>query len=87
MASEDEKPADNRTKYRFVPKTYANGEMDFYRLMDSLPVRPAPEIEHAVKKLLFTGQRGHKNEIQDLIEANLSIEMRISYLEDVENGK
>lgn len=86
MASENGIPVDNKTKYRFVPNTYANGEMDFYRLVESLPVRPAPEVEHALKKLLFTGQRGNKNELQDLKEAKLSIEMRISYLER-ENGK
>jgi hypothetical protein len=75
-------PLDNKTKYRFIPKTYKNGEMDFYRLIDSLPVRPSPEIEHALKKQLFTGQRGHKSELQDLKEAKLSIEMRILYLEN-----
>lgn len=77
----EEKTINNKTKYRFTPKTYKNGEMDFYRLIDSLPVRPSPEIEHALKKQLFTGQRGHKSELQDLKEAKLSIEMRISYLE------
>ena len=87
MATENGIPVDNKTKYRFIPKPYENGEMDFYRLVDSLPVRPAPEIEHALKKQLFTGQRGHKSELQDLKEAKLSIEMRISYLEDIENGK
>lgn len=79
----DKIPLDNKTKYRFIPKPYANGEMDFYRLVDSLPIRPAPEIEHALKKQLFTGQRGHKSELQDLKEAKLSIEMRILYLESL----
>ena len=81
-----ENAANNKTKYRFTPKVYANGEMDFYRIVDSLPVRPAPEIEHALKKQLFTGQRGHKSELQDLKEAKLSIEMRISYLEGVKKS-
>lgn len=85
MSSENGTPVDNKTKYRFIPKTYYNGEMDFYRLVDSLPVRPAPEIEHALKKQLFTGQRGHKSELQDLKEAKLSIEMRITYLEGLQN--
>ncbi len=70
----------NTTKYRFTPKPYHNGEMDFYRLMDSLQVRPSPEVEHALKKLLFSGARGHKSEIQDLQESVISIEMRLDYL-------
>lgn len=72
------------SKYQYFPKTYKNGTMDHYRLMDSLPNRPSPEIDHAIKKLCFSGLRGVKSETQDLEEAKQSIEKRIEYLNGIE---
>lgn len=68
--------------YRFVPITYSDGTMDHYRLMDSLPVRLSPEVEHAVKKQLFPGCRGVKSEIEDLEEAIKTLRIRVEFLKN-----
>lgn len=39
-----------------------------------------PAIQHAVKKLLACGQRGHKNAFQDLREARESIDRALECL-------
>lgn len=36
-----------------------------------------PAIQHAVKKLLACGQRGHKSQLEDLQEARQSIDRAI----------
>jgi hypothetical protein len=41
-------------------------------------------IDHALKKLLYAGQRGHKGLVQDLREAVQAIERAIQMIEDGE---
>jgi len=41
-------------------------------------------IAHALKKLLYAGQRGHKGLVQDLREAGQAIERAIEMIEDGE---
>lgn len=41
-----------------------------------------PAIQHAVKKLLAPGQRGHKSLIEDLREAIVSVERAIEITEE-----
>lgn len=36
-----------------------------------------PAVQHAIKKLLMPGERGHKDKVQDLIEAYQSIDRAI----------
>ncbi len=40
---------------------------------------PSGATQHAIKKLLFAGQRGYKDRVQDLTEAMLSIERAIKF--------
>lgn len=47
-------------------------EVDIYDVLIAWNVTN-PAIQHAIKKLLQPGQRGHKDAIQDLQEAMLSI--------------
>lgn len=39
-----------------------------------------PAIQHAIKKLLACGQRGHKNAFQDLREARESIDRALEII-------
>jgi len=45
---------------------------DVYDVLKAFDVRN-PAIQHAVKKLLMPGKRGHKDKLQDLLEAKQSI--------------
>jgi len=68
--------------------------LDAYDLLALAKMRPdgtfqealphtAP-IDHALKKLLYAGQRGHKGLVQDLREAVQAIERAIEMIEDGE---
>lgn len=48
-------------------------KIDIYRILDLYQVTN-PAIQHAIKKLLCAGQRGSKNEYQDVVEAAKSID-------------
>ena len=50
---------------------------DVYRVLKAFGVT-CPALQHAVKKLLMPGQRGTKNELQDLTEALLSVSEAIA---------
>ena len=56
--------------------------VDVYRILSALPERLDPEIEHAVKKLLFAGCRGHKDKSADIHEAAISISAYQSRITD-----
>lgn len=45
---------------------------DVYDVLKAFDVRN-PAIQHAIKKLLMPGKRGHKDKLQDLLEAKQSI--------------
>lgn len=47
-------------------------DCDVYDVLEAFGVT-CPAIQHAVKKLLCTGQRGHKDRMTDLHEAEVSI--------------
>lgn len=47
-------------------------DCDVYDVLEAFGVT-CPAIQHAVKKLLCTGQRGHKDRMTDLQEAEVSI--------------
>jgi len=70
----------NPNKYNFIPKTYPDGTMDHYLIIESLPNSISSSIDHAIKKLCYSGTRGVKDEVQDLVEAKISIDKRIKYL-------
>jgi hypothetical protein len=53
--------------------------VDVYDVIAAFEVT-CPAIQHALKKLLCTGSRGHKDAAQDLIEASNSITRAIELL-------
>lgn len=64
---------DKQNKYkRTVPST----TIDIYDVLQAWEVTN-PAIQHAIKKLLQPGQRGHKTREEDLQEALVSIERAI----------
>lgn len=72
---------------RVIHGKYGGGAVtvDVYRVLNAFgPL--SPEVQHAVKKLLAAGSRGHKDEKQDLLEAIQSIEARLKYLEDCDGN-
>lgn len=81
---EQAKPQANKYDRTIIGK-YGSGKctVDVYRVLNAFQ-SGAPEIDHAVKKLLAPGLRGAKNELQDLQEAVQSIEARISYLKELD---
>jgi len=59
--------------------------VDVYDIIDSCGVT-CPALQHAIKKILFAGERGHKDKNQDLNEALQSISRAIQ-LETVRNAR
>ncbi len=55
--------------------------IDVYNVLTSFEVTD-PAVQHAVKKLLKAGQRGHKNTKQDLEEAKASIQRAIELIDE-----
>lgn len=60
-----------------IPKGLTS--LDVYDVLNIFDVRD-PAIQHAVKKLLACGQRGHKNSFEDLREARESIDRALECL-------
>ena len=58
--------------------------VDVYCVLAAFPTGSAA-VDHAAKKLLAPGQRGHKDRIQDLKEARASLTRAIE-LEEVQNA-
>ena len=78
------KQAKPQNKYdREIVGKYGSGKciVDVYRVLVAFGDIP-PEIEHAIKKLLAGGKRGHKDEGLDYLEAIQSIEAYLNRLDD-----
>lgn len=60
-------------------KTIKGVTIDIYDVLRAFEVT-SPPIQHAVKKLLMPGNRGHKDQLQDVQEAMQSIQREIEYL-------
>ena len=58
--------------------------VDVYCVLAAFPTGSAA-VDHAIKKLLAPGQRGHKDRIQDLKEARASLTRAIE-LEEAQNA-
>ena len=69
---------DVRSKYdvQIVGKDGVKTTVDVYRVLNAFDVHDAA-TQHAIKKLLAAGKRGHKGYVQDLKEAIASIELAI----------
>lgn len=63
---------------RVILGKYGTGvcTVDVYRVLDAFKT-DSPAVDHAVKKLLCPGGRGHKDRITDLKEAIQSIQAEI----------
>ena len=61
-------------KYALARKGMLN---DFYDVLDALGAT-CPATQHAIKKLLMSGKRGNKSELDDLIEARASVDRAIA---------
>ena len=70
--------SDVRNKYdvQIVGKDGVKTTVDVYRVLNAFDVHDAA-TQHAIKKLLAAGNRGHKDYVQDLKEAIASIELAI----------
>lgn len=60
-------------------KTIKGVTVDVYDVLRAFEVT-SPPIQHAIKKLLMPGNRGHKDQLQDVQEALQSIQREIEYL-------
>ena len=69
---------DVRIKYdvQIVGKDGVKTTVDVYRVLNAFDVYDAA-TQHAIKKLLAAGNRGHEDYVQDLKEAIASIELAI----------
>ena len=69
---------DVRSKYdvQIIGKDGVKTTVDVYRVLNAFDVHDAA-TQHAIKKLLAAGKRGHKDYVQDLKEAIASIELAI----------
>lgn len=67
-------------------KTIKGVTFDVYDVLRAFEVT-SPPIQHAVKKLLMPGNRGHKDQLQDVQEAAQSIQREIEYLTSIEPEK
>ena len=78
--------SDVRNKYdvQIVGKDGVKTTVDVYRVLNAFEVHDAA-TQHAIKKLLAAGKRGHKEYVQDLKEAIARIELAISEWEQT-NG-
>jgi FMN phosphatase YigB (HAD superfamily) len=67
-------------------KTIKGVTFDVYDVLRAFEVT-SPAIQHAVKKLLMPGVRGHKDQLQDVQEAAQSIQREIEYLTSIKPEK
>lgn len=59
--------------------------MDVYDVLVAFNVTN-PALQHAIKKMLMPGKRGHKDVVDDLSEASISIDRAIWIELDKQNG-
>ena len=67
----------NKYQKEFISMDGKVFRADVYRVLRAFGVT-CPALQHAVKKLLMPGQRGTKNELQDLTEALSSVSEAIA---------
>jgi len=67
----------NKYDHEIIPGVH----VDVYDVLNAFPTGGA-DIDHAVKKLLKPGGRGHKDEITDCEEAIKSIQRRIDHIKE-----
>ena len=66
----------NKYRKKLPARVVEQGEMDVYDVLVTFRVT-CPAVQHAVKKLLCPGERGHKDRATDLREALVSIERAV----------
>lgn len=76
VTNQQPEPIDKGEKYQreIAPGIF----VDIYDVLEAWGVS-CPARQHAIKKLLAAGQRGHKSEVKDLQEANHSAHQAIMF--------
>jgi len=78
--------AQMKNKYlRVISKGNTSLMVDVYDILKAFNVT-CPATQHAIKKLLMPGMRGHKDTTADLTEALVSIERAIEMAKDSSNS-
>lgn len=77
-ANDDQPP---QQKYPHYHVEIPQRRVDFYRVMDDFQVQYAA-AQHAIKKLMFLGRRGIKDQIQDATEARDSCTRLLEMLQE-----
>lgn len=72
---------DTGEKYWRPLKRVRNGKIDVYSVLEIFDIT-SPPMHNCIKKILFPGVRGSKDEIKDLKEALNNIARRIEDLEE-----
>ncbi len=78
--SEKKKPND-KYKKRLPKRVLDEGVLDVYDVIVAYQVT-CPARQNAIKKLLCSGQRGHKDTLTDLEEAAVNIDRAILLVKD-----
>ena len=73
-------PKDNGRLYPTTNEGFYKYYFDVYDVLRAFEVA-CPATQHAIKKLLMAGKRGHKDTMQDLKEARASIDRAIEIVE------
>ena len=83
-----EKTKGNQKYDRTIVGKYGTGScvVDAYRIIDACNIT-IPQLQHAAKKILFTGERGHKDLKQDLIDILHSTQSALDMMKDKESTK
>lgn len=79
LVAEKLNPPKNQNTNKYSREIKPGLFVDVYDVLDAFKTGSSA-IDHAVKKLLAPGKRGHKDELQDLNEAMQSIQRRIDHI-------
>ena len=74
-----------KTGYNHYFKKVPYDYIDVYRVLELFDVTD-PAIQHAIKKLLVAGGRGHKDHKKDVREAIASLNRRLQMWEEEDNA-
>lgn len=77
---EETAPVDKGDKYRKSIRVGVDNKSDIYDVLRAFGVTD-PAHTHGIKKVLYPGQRGNKDQIKDLQEGINSLQMYVEYLQ------
>lgn len=68
--------SDNKYMVTMRDKAGKTLRVDVYDVLDAFPIT-CPALQHLTKKALFAGRRGHKDQLQDLMDIRASADRAI----------